>query len=228
MDVGGQTRPSGSLGVRKIAAAHRPPITSLEQAIAHGIAQPAQPEHVRAWKRENEQHLDRGLRDLDALRRHRLPAIIGFLWARVIRADDVVDLGLIGARVVTSAGVAYLVDAWQGIGGASLANFRYHGMGTGNTAEASSDTALVTELTTQYTVNSTRPTGTLAEAAANVFRSVATVTVDAAVSITEHGLFSQAATPGGTLWDRTVFASVGLAINESIEFTYDATFPAGG
>lgn len=137
------------------------------------------------------------------------------------------DLGVVSEKVITTAGVGFLVDAWQNI--VELETMKYHGLGTGGTAEATGDTALVTELTTQYNPDSTRATGTLTEGAgANVFRSVATNTVDAAAAITEHGLFSQAATGGGVLWDRSLFSVVNLASADSLQSTYDMTASAGG
>ena len=71
-------------------------------------------------------------------------------------------------------------------------------------------------------------TGTQTETSANVLKSVGTVTFDGSAAITEHGLFSQAATGGGTLWDRTVFSAVNVIAGESISFEYSATLSAGG
>jgi hypothetical protein len=58
------------------------------------------------------------------------------------------DLGLISTRVVTDTGVSYLVDALQNL--TEPENLKFHGFGIGTTAEAASQTALVTELTTEY------------------------------------------------------------------------------
>lgn len=138
-----------------------------------------------------------------------------------------IPLGVVSDKVVTTAGVGFLVDAWQNI--LELELMKFHGIGTGGTAEGTGDTALVTELTTQYNPDNTRATGTLAEGAgANVFRSVGTNTVDAAAAITEHGLLSQAAVGGGVLWDRSLFSVVNLANGDSLQSTYDSTFTAGG
>lgn len=143
---------------------------------------------------------------------------IGRLYATIMRADGSrVDLGLISTRVVTTAGVNFLVDAFQGT--TEPENFKYHGMGTGNTAEAAGDTALVTEV-------ETRATGTQIEgASANIYRSVGTITATAPRAIVEHGLFS--ASSSGTMWDRSVFSVINLASADAITFTYDCTFPAG-
>src|SRR5574341_485131 len=97
------------------------------------------------------------------------------------------------------------------------------------TAEASGDTALVTERTPILNPDSTRATGSLTEgASANIFRTVGTVSFDGAGAITEHGIFSQAATGGGTLWDRSVFSAINVVSGGSIQFTYDMTASAGG
>ncbi len=223
----GTTRPTSTLH-RVVIPAPKPPL-SLAVARSFGLAQPGQPAELKAWKRDNEAHLERGLRDLEARERGRGPAFLGALWAVHNRLDGSrLDLGLISARVVTTAGVNYLVQALQNLVEPEL--LRFHGMGTGTAAEATTDTALGTELTTQYTTTSVRPQGTLTQgaAAANIFETVATVSVKAAAAITEHGIFSQAAAPGGTLLDRSVFAVVNLATNESVQFTYQLSLPAGG
>lgn len=206
--------------------APKPPL-DLSVAREFGLAKAGQPAEVKTWKRDNEGHLERGLRDLEMRERGCGPAYLGALWATVHRADGDLDLGLISARVVTTAGVNFIVSAFQNLNELEL--MRYHGIGTGAAAEATSDTALGTEATTQYTTSSVRPTGSLAQgASANIFETVATVSVKAAIAVTEHGIFTQAAVPGGTLLDRSVFAVVNLASGEALSFTYDLTLPAGG
>lgn len=134
--------------------------------------------------------------------------------------------GVVSRRVVTDVGVAFLVDAWQNT--VELENMKYHGCGTGNTAEAASDTALVAESTTALNPDSTRATGTQTEPATNQLRSTGTLVFDNTVSVVEHGVFSQAATGGGTLWDRSVFSAVNVVSGESITFQYTVTFNSGG
>jgi hypothetical protein len=136
------------------------------------------------------------------------------------------DLGVLSYRVVTNNGVGFIVDAWQN--SVELENMKYHGCGTGTTAEAVGDSALVTESTTALNPDSTRATGTTTESASNAFQSVGTVTFDATAAITEHGLFSQSATGGGVLFDRSVFSAVNVVSGDSIQFTYTVTFTAGG
>lgn len=153
---------------------------------------------------------------------------VGRLYATVIRADGRIEhLGLVSTKLVTDAGVAYLVDDWDG-GANVIDNFNYHGCGTGTTAEAAGDTALVTESTTALNPDSTRATGTKSQPSANVMRTVGTVTFDGAAAITEHGVFSQAATGGGTLLDRSVFSAINVTSGDSIQFTYSLTWSAGG
>lgn len=155
------------------------------------------------------------------------------LSAKVRRWDDfygkwlIEDYGEVGHKVVTDVGVAFIVDAWQNI--VELEIMKFHGIGTGSTGEAAGDTALVTELTTQYNPDNVRATGTLAEGVTgNIFSTVATNTVDATVALREHGLFTLAVPATGVLFDRSVFASITLNSGDSIQTTYQATFTSGG
>lgn len=143
---------------------------------------------------------------------------VGRLYVNKISADGSrEDFGLVCTKVVTDAGVAYLVDAMQGI--TEPENLRFHGSGTGTTAESAAQTILVTEV-------GSRVSGTLAEgASANIFRTVATVNYGSTLAITEHGIFS--ASTAGTMLDRSVFAAINVLNGDSIQFTYELTFPAG-
>lgn len=165
-----------------------------------------------------------------------LAALIGFAYVeskltlRKIGPDgSIVDYGVVSRRVVTTAGVGFIVDAFQNL--VELEDMKYHGFGTGTTAEASGDTALVTELTTEYATDNTRPTGTTTEgASANIYRTVATLSPNAGgtIAVTEHGVFSQAANSGGVLLDRTVFSAVNVVASaDSLQATYELTVAAG-
>lgn len=137
------------------------------------------------------------------------------------------DHGLLSEKVITTAGVGFLVDAWQN--SLELEIMKYHGVGTGSNSEASSETALATESTTILNPDSTRATGSLTEgASANIFRTVGVPAFDGSGAIIEHGLFSQAATGGGTMWDRSQFSAINVASGDSISFQYDMTASAGG
>jgi hypothetical protein len=135
--------------------------------------------------------------------------------------------GLVSTRLITDAGVTFMRDDFNN-NAQDITNFNFHGCGTGVTAEAQGDTALVTESTTALNPDNTRATGTRSTPAGNQFRSVGTATFDATAAITEHGIFSQSATGGGTLWDRSVFSAINVASGDSIQFTYTLTLTAGG
>jgi len=149
------------------------------------------------------------------------------LAIKVRRADGILeDYGIVGRKVVTDVGVGYIVDAFQN--SVELENMKFHGLGTGSTAENQTDTALVTELTTEYTGN-VRATGTTTEgASANIYRTVATNTLDGTpgAALREHGIFS--ASSAGVLLDRTVFAAITLSSGDSLQSTYELTLSANG
>jgi hypothetical protein len=196
---------------------------------AHGLPRAGLTDEVNAWRTRNLPHLWRGVRRARLAKALGIPTHYGALFLTVIRGNgDVVPYGLASMRVVTDTGVAFIVDAFQNL--VELENMKYHGFGTGGTAEAASQTALVTELTTQYNPDNTRPTGSTTEGAANVYRTVGTVSPDSGgtIAVTEHGVFSQAATGGGVMIDRSLFAAVNLTAGaDSLQATYDLTFPSG-
>jgi hypothetical protein len=137
------------------------------------------------------------------------------------------DYGVVSYNVITDAGVAFLVDDWDN-DAKDITTLHFHGCGTGTNAENQTDTALQTESTTALNPDSIRATGTESQPAANQLRTVGTLTFDASAAVTEHGVFDQAATGGGTLWDRSQFSAINVVSTDSIQFTYTATFPANG
>jgi hypothetical protein len=137
------------------------------------------------------------------------------------------DYGVVSRKVITTAGVNYLTGCFNNATN-NIALFKYHGIGTGSTAEAIGDTALVTELTTEYNPNSTRATGSQANST-NTYTTVGTNTLDSGTpALREHGVFS--ASSAGTLWDRTLFASITLdgTAGDGLQSTYTLTCSAGG
>ena len=229
--------PSSSLAVtvrRAPAGGHDshlwPPAIAARDIIEHGTPQRGLPDEVNEFRARNLRNLWRGARRIAIARRHGIGHVYGALFLAVYRGDgEVLPYGLASLRVVTDTGVGYIVDAFQNT--VELENMKYHGFGTGTTAEAAAQTALVTELTTQYAADSTRPTGTTTEgASANIYRTVATLSPDTGgtIAVSEHGIFSQAATGGGVMLDRSVFSAVNLvAGSDSMTATYDLTFPSG-
>jgi len=157
-----------------------------------------------------------------------IPTVVSSLSIRVRKANgEWIDYGTVCYRVVTDAGVAFIVDDMDN-STTDITTLNFHGVGTGVTAESAAQTALVTESTTVLNPDSTRATGTKSQPSANILRSVGTLTFDGSAAITEHGIFSQAATGGGTLLDRSLFAAINVAAADSIQFTYDLTFTSGG
>lgn len=225
----GESAPSGDLLVRKSIPEHAPWFgreLTLDDITRWGYPQDDLSPVVHGWRERNLENLVRGERQLRLATEHELSALFGELFIRVLRANgDVENYGLASLRVVTTAGVNFIVDAFQNL--TEVENFKFHGIGTGTTAEAVGDTALVTEITTGLNPDNTRATGTQTENAANIYETVATNEVDAAVAVTEHGIFTQAATGGGTLLDRSKFDAVNLAIGDRIETTYRFTVTAG-
>jgi hypothetical protein len=227
----GRTKPRGSTRIVK----HSPPPSrelTLREIAAWALPRRGLDEGVAAWRFRNLPNFARGFYRVAFARLFRIPTHYGAVYLTKICGDGSrVVYGLASMRVVTDAGVAAIVDAFQNT--VELETFKYHGFGTGTTAEAAGDTALVTELTTEYNPNSTRPTGSQGEGAtANIYRTVGTLTPDSGgtIAVTEHGVFTQAATGGGTLLDRSKFAAVNLdsTNGDSLAATYDLTLTSGG
>lgn len=252
LDTGGSTAPSGDLGltiIRKDGTREAAPMRgglikhvtqkplghehgqvptkelSFREILRYGLPHSDLPPVVRDWRARNARHLMRGVRRVAAARLAGVSNFYGTLSLRVRLASGVeIDLGLVGMRVVTDAGVGYIVDAFQNL--VELETMKYHALGTGSTAEAAGDTALVTELTTEYTGN-VRATGTTAETSAPVYSTVATNTLDGTpgAALREHGIFS--ANAAGVLLDRTVFAAITLVSGDGLASSYSLTLTSG-
>lgn len=218
--------PEGLLTLEVIKKVRGP--QSFWDVLRHGLPNYYDlPKEVNEYRFRNLPNLWRGAWRVWAAQKLGLPTFYGVLDLSILRKDGrQIDLGVVSFRVVTTAGVGYIVDAFQD--SVELEDMKYHGIGTDNTAENSSDTDINTELTTEYTTNNTRATGSLTEGgSANIFRSVGTNEVDASVAIVEHGLLSNATVGSGVLLDRTVFAANNLTSGDSLQSTYDHTQTAG-
>ncbi len=148
-------------------------------------------------------------------------------FSRFATPELIEHYGVVSKKLVTDTGVGYIVDAFQNI--VEAENMKYHGLGTGSTAEGQTQTALVTELTTEYTGN-VRATGTTTEGAtANIYRTVGTNTLDSGTpALREHGVFS--ANAAGVMLDRSLFAAINLdgTAGDGLQSTYELTLAAGG
>lgn len=242
VDARGTVGPRGELSLRVIRAAdanvpgHNISVwPTRELTVAEigkfGQAQRGLLEPVNAWRSANQSHLRRGLGKIILARKFKIPHFYGQLFLTVLRADgSVEELGLAQCRIITTAGVRFICDDFNA-GGTDVTNMKFHGLGTGATAEVVGNTAIQTELTTQYSVDNTRATGTQASATVSTnatYTTVGTNTVDAAAAVTEWGLLSQAATGGGTLLDRVTFSVVNLASGDSLQSTFVLTLNSGG
>lgn len=231
MEHEGFVGPAGELGLEVLPAPVVGPI-SLVAIERWAYPRIGLPDEVNDWRDANTKREAFQMGVTQALEVRRIGEQYGLfhaegaLFGKVIRADgQVLNLGLMGLNIITTAGVNFIADAFRGT--TEPENMRYHGLGTGATAEVIGNTALQTEATTQYNPDNTRATGTLA-GSGNVFTTVGVNTVDASYSPTEWGLLSQAATGGGTLFDRETFTAVALASADSLQTTYNLTFTAGG
>lgn len=198
------------------------------------IGQYGQPQHdltetVNTWRRSNQSHLRRGIPKILLARKFKIPHFYGSLFLTVFRRNGDVDhLGLAQMRIVTTVGVKYVADDFNA-GGTDVSTMKFHGLGTGATAEVVGNTTIQTELTTQYNPDNTRATGTQASATVSTnatYTTVGTNTVDAAAAVTEWGLLSAAT--AGTLFDRVTFSVVNLASGDSLQSTFVLTLNSGG
>lgn len=176
----------------------------------------AKSDPVIGWKLNNLKNLLKGFKRVERESGFKNTRPAGVLRIKARVKGEEYDLGLASVDKVTNNGVAYIIDAIQAL--ATIENLKWHGSGTGVTAEATGDSALVTEV-------GSRVAGTQIEgASANIYKTVATITYGATYSITEHGLFS--ASTSGTLFDRSVFTAIGVDTSTNIEFTYEYTLNA--
>lgn len=191
-----------------------------------------------SWRRANARRMRGELFKLGvmlkAARYTGYPFFYGDCWVSFVNglSGEKTLLGLGSVRLFTNAGRDEVIDEFDAAtaAGFDLTTFNFHGIGTGTTAAAAGDTALQTELTTEYNPNSTRATGVQSQPTSDVYRSVATNTIDSGTpAVTEAGLLSQAATGGGVLLERYVFAAVNLvgANGDGIQTTMNLTMTAG-
>lgn len=203
----------------------------LKHIAPHALPNDKLPREVNEFRIANWRYLWRGLWRAKLARgmsrRLQIPTLYGSLYLRKFdeRKQEWLNLGLAGFKVVTDNGAGYLVDALEQI---EPGQMKFHGFGTGTTAEGATDTALVTELTTQYATDSTRPTGTSTESSQKVYQTVGTLSPDSGftISLREHGVFS--ASSAGVLLDRTVHSAVTMDVSgDSEQATYTLTINSG-
>lgn len=137
---------------------------------------------------------------------------------QILDCRKIENLGVLSRRVVTDAGVAFIAQAFTNT--TEVETFNFHDSGTGTTAEAAAQTALVTP------TGIARVSGAQSNPAGGQYRTIATITYNNTFAITEHAVLS--ASTGGTMLDRSVFSAVNVVNTDSIQFTYTITFNSGG
>lgn len=216
----GTARPTGELGIKVIRG---------------GLAHPPSIGPDFSWRITNtlrKNYILGRLRNTNLIRRlvHALGGRIiqGELKATHYKANgEVIDYGVVSRHVITDDGVDFLVDDWDD-DTTDITTMNFHGCGTGVVAENQTDSALGTESTTITNPDTTRPTGAKTQAVSNALETIATTAFDGTGAITEHGLFNQASTAGGVLWDRSLFAAINVVDGDSIQWTYTCTISANG
>lgn len=150
----------------------------------------------------------------------------GVLTLKQIRAGSVIGEWGPFHNTIVNVGETALRDCFNANAGAECTDvislLKFHGLGTSAAAIAETNTGCTTELTTQYAVDNTRPTGSQATNGANVYRTVATNTVDAGVTIEEFCL-NNLATGAGIMWTRILTGTIVLAASDALTTTYDLT-----
>jgi hypothetical protein len=125
------------------------------------------------------------------------------------------NVGLVSSGKVTTAFRDF--EAGQLVAETSVyGDFKYHEVGTDNTAEANSQTALI------VTTGIARATGTQTNPTGSTYQSIATVTADTSETWQEHGLFN--ASTGPTLMDRSLISPTAPVVaSDTVQFTYVLT-----
>lgn len=138
--------------------------------------------------------------------------LMGEWFIRVLRGNRWDDYGCVSRATVTSAAVTELLTVMTGGVSSALANFKWHAIGTGTSAESSSNTTLDSQL-------GSRALGDQTIVAPNKYQSFATITAGDDAAITEAGIFS--ASSGGVLLDRgRITTTIVVDSGQQVESTY--------
>lgn len=97
---------------------------------------------------------------------------------------------------------------------------KYVAIGTTNTAEAASQTALATEVETRVAGTQSQQTTT---STSDTYQVVATLSITATRALVESGVFDQLAL-GGNMYVRGVFAVINLVNGDSIQLTWKVQY----
>lgn len=138
---------------------------------------------------------------------------IGYVKARVLdskgRLKEELDLG---KNLIVDTGKSGIAD--QLLASPTIPKPTHMGIGTGTTAPAAANTALVTEVGTRQSLTKSR--------SGNVVTNVATFGAGVGTgAITEAGIFT--AVTAGTLYSRITFSAINKGANDTLELTWTYT-----
>jgi hypothetical protein len=140
-------------------------------------------------------------------------ATIGFVKARLLdpngKVKEAKDLGY---NLIVDTGKQGIAD--QLLAAPTIPKPTHMGIGTGATAPAAANTALVTETGTRQALTKSR--------SGNVVTNVATFGAGVGTgAITEAGIFT--ASTAGTMFSRIVFSAINKGANDTLELTWTYT-----
>jgi len=139
----------------------------------------------------------------------------GSLGIRVKRNGVWYNFGTVCHKVISTAFAEFVVD--QLITETSVfGDFKYHQIGTGSTAEAAAQTALITPVESVTT-------GSQAEDSSKVYKSTASIAITDTRALREHGIFNNATPASGTMMDRSLYDVISLISGDTFETTYKLT-----
>ena len=119
---------------------------------------------------------------------------------------------------ITNAGLEYEAKLLVGV---SVKPFKYIAIGSGTTAEANNQTALVTEITTN---GGARAEGTASYEADYKAVLSKTFTATGDLTVNEAGMFDDDGDPAGNMYARAKFASAkNLASGDTLQVTFTVT-----
>jgi hypothetical protein len=120
-------------------------------------------------------------------------------------------------NMMVTTGESYLAGLLSG-GVASTGAMKAVGIGTGTTAEATTQTALVTEVETRQNGTQSLVTTTHTN---DTYQCVsASITATSARAVTEAGLFNSTTVGGSIMLARALFSVINMAINDTLAITW--------
>jgi hypothetical protein len=131
----------------------------------------------------------------------------------------------LGATVVVNGGHAIVTNRITGAG----TEPKYIGVGTAAGTAAAADTTLFTETAADLsTTSGTRVTGTSSRTTTtqtnDTYTVVGTLTATGAGSVTNAGLWDNATIGSGNLYVKGDFTSVGMAVSDTLQLTFNVKF----